>query len=141
MSQVIFPYDRPIYVGTVGVDGIDDILATNPFPFNPGDGADRPTVGANGGPDPLYPVPYLTGTVPGDLEGFSPVFFIAYSATYRVEVHGRPTGLSPGDPIFQIPEIIAPGIKVPTHGTASDFEGGWRGYIDEDGTVYYMTEF
>lgn len=140
---VIFPYDQPIYVGTVGEDNVDDLLAANPFPFNPGDGADRPTVGANGGPDPLYPISFINGTNADqpDPDGWSPVFFICYSATFRVEIHGRFTGVTAGQAVFQLPDLIKPKTVVPAHGTAVDFLSGWRGYIDVDGTVYYMSTF
>lgn len=139
---VIFPYDVPIYVGTVGTDFVDDLLADNPFPFNPGDGGDRPTVGANGSADPFYPVAFLNGTnvAQPDPDGFAPVFFIVYSATFRVEVHGRFTGVDEGDPVFGLPAIIAPGYRVPIHGSVADFSATWRGYIDADGTVFYMAQ-
>lgn len=140
---VIFPYDVPIYVGTVGTDNVDDLLADNPFPFNPGDGGDRPTVGANGAADPLYPVPFLHGSnfaTQPDPDGWSPVYFIVYSATFRVEVHGRPSGLIEGDSIFQLPDLIKPKHRVPIHGTVADFTAKWSGYIDTDGIVYYMAQ-
>jgi len=140
---IIYPYDEPVYVGTVGADQVDALLAANPFPFNPGDGGSRPTIGANGSADPLYPIPFITGTNRDqpDPDGWSPVFFICYSQTFRVEVHGAFTGVSPGDQVFQLPSILAPGVRVPIHGTSVDFSGGWRGYIDVDGIVYYMAEF
>lgn len=139
----IFPFDIPIYVGTMGADFVDDLLLGNPFPFNPGDGADRPTIGANGSADPLYPIAFLHGSnfpTQPDPDGWSPVYFIVYSATFRVEVHGRPSGLVEGDSIFQLPAQIAPKHRVPTHGTVEDFTAKWSGYIDTDGIVYYMAQ-
>lgn len=135
---VIFPYDRPVYVGTLGVDGVDVLLGENPYPFNPGDGGFRPTLGAPGGPDPLYPVAFINGTNAGQPDDWSPVYFIAYSATFRVEVHGRFTGVAEGDAVFQIPDVIKPDRFIPIHGTTVDQLNGWRGYIDSDGTVYYV---
>lgn len=142
-----FPYDIPVYVGTDGVDNVDDLLAANPWPFNStgvgvGDAADN--TGFAVGVGPQYPIPFINGTNFGtqpDPDGWSPVYFIVYSQTFRVEVHGRFTDITEGEALFKLPDLIAPGKRIPLHGIDVDFSGGWRGHIDSDGTVYYMATF
>lgn len=143
-----FPYDTPIYVGTLGVDQVDEYLKDNPWPFNATDDGAIGTTNGKPHPDgvgvgPWYPVPFINGTNRDqpDPDNWSPVYFIVYSQTWRVEVHGAFTGVLETQPVFQVPALIAPGVRIPMHGTAVDFLGGWRGYMDVDGTIYYMQSF
>lgn len=114
-----------IYVGTPGVDDIDDLLASNPAPY---------ATGQSPGP-----VPY-NGTSTVDPDGrFEPVWF-ARDNNGEILIGGHPVGGAAGASIFTLPvgwrpDFVAEWSSFDSAGRVT--VGGW---VDTDGQVYISAQ-
>lgn len=114
-----------IYVGTLGATpDVDALLATNPYPYAPG--------------DPVGPPPFENGWN-NVLGSDAPVSFCitTWGWTY---IRGTFTGGSDGTVVFTLPAEFSPAYRTPLAvGSLADGSGGFTAFVDTDGTVNYVT--